>query len=97
MADEPEKQVKSIRLTSRLSRSPTKVFPSRAQADGSLLRGAQWTGFFWRIADKLFLITNWHNVTGWDPINNKALSATSFTPDRLEFFIELASNDDEKR
>lgn len=36
----------------------------RRYDDGDQIGASQMTGFFWRVDEKLFLITNWHNVTG---------------------------------
>jgi hypothetical protein len=48
----------------------------------------QATGFFWVRDGALFLITNWHNVTGWDPTQDKALSGMAFTPNVVS--VDLA-------
>lgn len=41
------------------------------------------TGFFWRFKEEIFLITNWHNVSGKNPTTGKHLSPTLAEPDRL--------------
>lgn len=43
------------------------------------------TGFYWKNDDRLFLVTNWHNVTGWDPLRDQALDAkTGFIPTHVD-------------
>ena len=44
------------------------------------IEGALGTGFFYRSADHLFLITNWHNVTGLDAVTQKALHSQGLLP-----------------
>lgn len=44
---------------------------------------ARCTAFFWTEGDSLFLITNWHNVTGLRPDTRKPIG--SFAPTHLEF------------
>lgn len=41
------------------------------------------TGFFWQDGNGLFLITNWHNVSGRDPFSGKHLSVTAAEPNAL--------------
>ena len=79
---------KPVRVTSRLSYIATRIFPSRRQSSGEILKGAQATALFWRREDMLCLVTNWHNVTGWDAANERALSDVAFTPDVIA--IDLA-------
>jgi hypothetical protein len=42
------------------------------------------TGFFWQNADDFYLITNWHNVTGWDPINRRSMSPSATQPTHVD-------------
>lgn len=42
----------------------------------------QATGYFWRRADNVFLVTNWHNVTGINIIDGKAM-ANGWCPERF--------------
>jgi hypothetical protein len=48
---------------------------------------AQGSGFFWRRENKLYLITNWHNVTGRNPFNNSLLNAGGCVPDAVRCWI----------
>lgn len=41
------------------------------------------TAFSWQVGDQHYLITNWHNLTGIDPINGKHLSNTGAEPNRI--------------
>ena len=45
------------------------------------------TGFFYKHAGRLFLITNWHIVSGRNFQTGKVLSATGGIPDRLQFTV----------
>ncbi len=43
------------------------------------------TGFFWRRGLQVFLVTNWHNVSGKDNLTGKHLSETLGEPNKLYF------------
>lgn len=43
------------------------------------------SGFFWKVDDKTFLITNWHNLSGKNPNTDQAISKTGGLPDRVVF------------
>lgn len=47
------------------------------------------TGFFWRRGDKVYLITNWHVVTGTNPLDGKS---KGWCPEKLvvEYFVKTA-------
>lgn len=43
------------------------------------------SGFYWKHDNRLYLVTNWHNVTGWDPLRDQALDGpTAFTPTHVD-------------
>src|SRR6266545_1343455 len=86
----PDTPKKKIRISNRLSHSAIRVFPARRNEKGELILGAQATAFFWTNDGIVYVITNWHNVTAWDPIKDRALSEIAFTPTCLDFSIELA-------
>lgn len=44
------------------------------------------TGFFYERNDQMFLITNWHNVSGRNPITGDCLSAHGGVPDIFLYF-----------
>jgi hypothetical protein len=46
---------------------------------GEEQRGA--TGFLWKHEDGLYLITNWHCITGWHPTTNDPLDRMGFWPE----------------
>src|SRR5258705_3917366 len=56
---------------------------------GDLPRQA--TGFFWRLSEKVFLITNWHVVTGLNMMDGKAIG-NHWVPERivLRYFTKRA-------
>jgi hypothetical protein len=41
------------------------------------------SAFFWRNGTQIFLVTNWHNVSGVNPSTGENLSATGGRPDRI--------------
>lgn len=43
------------------------------------------TGFFWTIDDSVYLITNWHNLSGKDPKTLQPLESHGGLPDRVAF------------
>jgi hypothetical protein len=45
------------------------------------------SGFFWRASGKQYLVTNWHNVSGRNPVDDSPLSPTAAIPDRITFTI----------
>lgn len=42
------------------------------------------SAFLWRHSGKLYLVSNWHNFTGRDPITRKPASAHAGTPNKVE-------------
>lgn len=46
---------------------------------------ASGTGFFWRFQNSLYLITNWHNVTGKNPQTLESLANHGGIPDIIRF------------
>jgi hypothetical protein len=47
------------------------------------------TGFLFSLEDRIFLITNWHNVSGYDPNTMKTLSEYGGIPDMISIFFRL--------
>ena len=45
------------------------------------------TAFLWAQDDRLFLITNWHNVSGKDPNTGEHLSKTAAEPNRIKVWF----------
>ena len=41
--------------------------------------------FFWKLNGRTFLVTNWHNLAGRNPLTNHLMSTTGEIPDRIEF------------
>jgi len=61
----------------------------RALATGS--------SFFWTHGGRTFLVTNWHNVSGYNHLTGELLSPTGAVPDRLGFrvFMRVSEPDGE--
>jgi hypothetical protein len=39
--------------------------------------------FFWKLNDRIFLITNWHNLSGRNPVTKQPMSGHGGVPDRI--------------
>ena len=50
------------------------------------------SGFFWQNDGYFYLITNWHNVSGWDPVNNKSMSVSAAQPTHFEMPLLLKAD-----
>ncbi|HET6379206.1 MAG TPA: trypsin-like peptidase domain-containing protein [Methylocella sp.] len=50
------------------------------------------TGFIWRAKGEVFLITNWHNVTGINPRTGEHPSPYAGEPDRVLVLFDLAGS-----
>ncbi len=62
--------------------------------DGSKHGPAMATGFYWSKGDQLYLITNWHCITGFNANDGKPIG--TFTPTHLHvWFNENQPSDDE--
>ncbi len=46
-------------------------------------RLATGSAFFWSDAGRTFLVSNWHNLSGRNPLSGELLSATGALPDRI--------------
>jgi len=58
-----------------ISRIAHRLRMSRLQTDGStFIDAAVGTGSYWSVGDDWYLITNWHNITGCNPITHEAMS-----------------------
>lgn len=51
--------------------------------DTSTVLGANATAFFYKSNDETFLVTNWHNVTGVNPLTGVAMAASGLVPNLL--------------
>jgi hypothetical protein len=49
------------------------------------------SGFLYTVADKTYLITTWHVVTGRHPDTGRCLSKTAATPDRIKIYVKDAN------
>jgi hypothetical protein len=56
--------------------------------------GAQGTAFFYKSTNDIMLVTNWHNVTGVDPINGKVLHSHGLIPNVLRIHYKTWENAD---
>lgn len=57
-----------------ISSSVSKLVMTRVADNGDAVGSSIGTGFFWEDAATLYLITNWHNLTGVNPDTNKMMS-----------------------
>jgi hypothetical protein len=77
-----------------LSRCATKLRLCRLNEVDAITAESSCTGFFWLHADRLYIITNWHCVTGIDPIQSRTISDKAFTPTTLEVVVSLDKTPD---
>lgn len=49
------------------------------------------TGFLWSRNNALYLVTNLHNVSGWDYVRDKAMSDAGFTPTHVRINLAFAN------
>lgn len=82
----------AVWISNLLSLVAVKIFLSRKNSDGQILRGGHASGFLWELNGDIYLITNWHNVCAWNPIQNIALSESAFTPNCIELTVELGQD-----
>lgn len=75
--DRQEKRGK--RISGPMSYGSIRVDYAR-RVDDAIVASAQATAFLWKRHDKLWLVTNAHNVTGWDYLRSQSLSPTGFAP-----------------
>lgn len=64
--------------------------PIEMRFNGTLLSNG--TAFVWELDGKLFLITNWHNVSGRNPNTDKHLSPTAAEPNLLRIRFNNPTN-----
>lgn len=57
------------------------VFPGKGPSNIQNPIFSQATGFLWERNKKLFLVTNLHNLTGWDYSRSKAMSPSGWLPE----------------
>lgn len=65
-----------------LSRLGVKIEVRREFA-GDVVLACHASGFLWRADDRLFLVSNLHNLSGWDEQRQTSLSPTGATPNQL--------------
>ena len=71
-----------LRVTSRWETCLSfPVFPGKGATDIPKPIFSQGTGFLWEKDGKLFLVTNLHNLTGWDYTRSRALSPLGWLPE----------------
>jgi len=56
---------------------------------------ASGSSFFWESHDRTFLVTNWHNLAGRNPLTDELLSKGGAIPDRVRFaaFKQISAPD----
>jgi hypothetical protein len=43
--------------------------------------------FFWAFENRTYLVTNWHNLSGRNPLTDKAIHSWAAIPDRVQFWV----------
>jgi hypothetical protein len=69
--------------------APVKLKILRKTGESDEINLAIASGFFWQHDNDFYLITNWHNVTGWDPVNDRSMSNLGAQPTHLEMPLLL--------
>ncbi len=77
-----------FRVSSNLSHTAARIELAR-RSDGDIVASAQATGFFWHRHDRLWLVTNLHNLAGWDFSRGKALSDVGFMPTEVQIRLSV--------
>ena len=81
----------TLEITSLFSFSSLRISLCRRDQTGAPIERTHCTGFLWKRGDELYLITNWHCVTGWDPLAWKAIDEKKcFTPETVTTQVTLS-------
>lgn len=76
------------RLLSDVSRTVVRIVAYHQYEDGTYHpQTSVMTGFFWKVEDSIYLITNWHNATGLNSVTLKPNGSFCPTTFRLHFFL----------
>lgn len=76
--------MKPVRLSRTESHLSFRIKMIRADEDGLATASADATAFLWERNDVWYLVTNLHNLTGWNHAEGRALSDMGLTPTHLE-------------
>jgi hypothetical protein len=71
---------------------PMSVLPLYLQIETEAKEYATGTGFCVRQGDRLFLITNWHNLSGRDPATGKYMPGNTRDPVAIQIFFHASKN-----
>lgn len=77
--------MKRVRISRDESYQSIPITMFRADEGGARTAEAHGTGFIWESVGVWYLITNVHNLTGWNYTANCALSDMAFTPTNIDF------------
>ena len=50
------------------------------------------TGFIWKFEDRIFLVTNWHNLSGQNPFDGSHLNEGGRVPDAIRIYVTAQSS-----
>ncbi len=89
------KDMKPARISSDLSYTAVKIILARS-IDEKIIASSQATGFLWEKGEQAYLVTNLHNVSGWDFLHEKAMSDLGFVPNEVHIHLAFAERIDEK-
>lgn len=82
-----------MKISSELSHASFPIELVR-ESDGVEVAKSHATGFLWRRGDNHFLVTNLHNLAGWDFVRGRALSPSGFLPNRVNMWLSFGSDTD---
>lgn len=85
--------VTPFRVSSKFSHMSFKIELLK-EHNGEISARSQATGFVWRRQDTYYLVTNLHNLSGWDYIRDQAMSELGFLPDAVLLHLAFQEGGD---
>lgn len=84
------------RISNNFSYTAARITLARV-VDGKEVASSQATGFLWARHDRVYLVTNLHNLSGWDFERDQAMSDVGFMPTDVRIHLAFATEEaDEK-
>jgi hypothetical protein len=84
------------RVSRDLSHTAVRIEVVRNNQD-QVVTAAKATGFLWQNGEELLLITNVHNVAGWDYLRDKAMSDSGALPTHVRIEVEFSKDEGDNR
>jgi hypothetical protein len=84
------------RISNNFSYTAARIVLARV-VDGQEVAASRATGFLWAHHDRIYLVTNLHNLSGWDYERDKAMSDVGFMPTDVRVHLAFATAEDGKQ